>query len=51
MRRYVAPVLVCARCRMRIHGETRMVDGELYHPECAVRPVRSRLGLDQEAAR
>ena len=38
MRRYVAPVLVCARCRMRIHGETQMVDGELYHPECAPKP-------------
>jgi hypothetical protein len=39
MRRYVPPVLVCARCRMRIHGETRMVAGELYHPECAPRTV------------
>jgi hypothetical protein len=35
MRRYKAPQLVCAKCRLLIHGETRMVAGELYHPECA----------------
>jgi hypothetical protein len=37
MRSYVAPLLVCSGCRMRIHGEVRMVAGLLYHPECATR--------------
>jgi hypothetical protein len=37
MRRYKAPQLVCAKCRFPIYGETRMVAGELYHPECASR--------------
>ena len=42
MRRYVASRLVCERCRMLIHGETRMLDGVLYHPECAAAAARER---------
>ncbi len=40
MRRYVAAQLVCERCRMVIHGETRMLEGALYHPVCAAVTVR-----------
>jgi hypothetical protein len=37
MRRYVEPVLVCARCGKRLwsRDEVRMVAGELYHVLCA----------------
>jgi len=40
MRRYVPPVLLCAKCRRAIKGETRMVGNVLYHPVCA--PTGSR---------
>ena len=35
MRRYKAPVLICAKCLRTILGEVRMVDGSLYHTVCA----------------
>lgn len=42
MRLYRPPQLVCERCRVLIHGETRMLDGGLYHPVCAAVTAKER---------